>query len=186
MKRFFRPKLGDLQKKKIFTQIQAVFLTNFRCGPEIKNCTFLVQITASPSQLLIANPIGGLFSFLEQKSASNALKTWYFAYFSGQWGLDPPLLWLPVRAKSPKQGNNYMLFTKLLWPGDSEGIYRSSSWAATCLPNTVEASHSRGVFRGGHWAMPLFGVPVMHNYLRIVRKIESCSPILWNLGRKTG
>ena len=29
---------------------------------------------------------GGLFSFLEQKSASKLLKTRYFAYFSGQWG----------------------------------------------------------------------------------------------------
>ena len=28
----------------------------------------------------------GLFSFLEQKSASKALKTCYFAYFLGQWG----------------------------------------------------------------------------------------------------
>ena len=35
---------------------------------------------------------GGLFSFLEQKSASKALETCYFAYFSGQWGrLEPPL-----------------------------------------------------------------------------------------------
>ena len=29
---------------------------------------------------------GGLFSFLEQKSASKALKTCDFPYFSGQWG----------------------------------------------------------------------------------------------------
>ena len=27
-----------------------------------------------------------MFSFLEQRSASKALKTWYFAYFLGQWG----------------------------------------------------------------------------------------------------
>ena len=32
---------------------------------------------------------------------------------------------------------------------------------------------------GNHCAMsPLFGVPVMHKYLRIVRKIESCHPPL--------
>ena len=30
-----------------------------------------------------------------------------------------------------------------------------------------------------------FGVPVMHKYLRIVRKIEPWTP-LWNLGRKSG
>ena len=29
---------------------------------------------------------------------------------------------------------NYILFTKLPWPGDSEGIFRSSSQAATCPP----------------------------------------------------
>ena len=48
------------------------------------NSTFLFQITASPSQLLFPNPLGGLFSFSEQKSASKALKTCYFAYSSGQ------------------------------------------------------------------------------------------------------
>ena len=41
------------------------------------------------------------------------------------------------------------------------------------------------VFRGGIVPCPLFGVPVMHKYLRIVRKIESCPPPLWNLGRKS-
>ena len=29
---------------------------------------------------------------------------------------------------------NYILFTKLPWPGDSEGNFRSSSQAATCPP----------------------------------------------------
>ena len=29
---------------------------------------------------------------------------------------------------------NYILFTKLPWPGDSEGTFRSSSQAATCPP----------------------------------------------------
>ena len=32
---------------------------------------------------------------------------------------------------------------------------------------------------------PPFGVRVMHKYLRIVRKIESCPPF-WNLGKKSG
>ena len=29
---------------------------------------------------------------------------------------------------------NYILFTKLPWPGDGEGTFRSSSQAATCPP----------------------------------------------------
>ena len=29
---------------------------------------------------------------------------------------------------------NYILFTKLPWPGDSEGTFRSSSQAAACPP----------------------------------------------------
>ena len=36
---------------------------------------------------------------------------------------------------------NHILFTKLPWPGDSEGTFWSSSQAATCLPHTAEASH---------------------------------------------
>ena len=41
-----------------------------------KLTTFMVQITASPSQILLPNPVGmGLFSFLDQKSASKALKS---------------------------------------------------------------------------------------------------------------
>ena len=35
-------------------------------------------------------PLGELFLFLGQKSTSKALKTCDFAYFSGQWGLEPP------------------------------------------------------------------------------------------------
>ena len=38
---------------------------------------------------------------------------------------------------------NYILFTKLPWPGDSKGTFRSSSQAATCpvptcQPHTAE------------------------------------------------
>ena len=40
----------------------------------------------------------------------------------------------PSRVSAP-------LFTKLLWPGDSEGTFRSSSQAATCLPHTANASN---------------------------------------------
>ena len=32
---------------------------------------------------------------------------------------------------------NYILFTKLPWPGDNEGTFRFSSQAATCLPHTA-------------------------------------------------
>ena len=44
-----------------------------------------------------------------------------------------------------------------------------------------------GVFREGEIVPcpPPFGLPVMHKYLRKVRKIVSCPPI-WNLGRKCG
>ena len=42
-------------------------------------------------KLLLPNLVGGLFSFLEQKSAIKALKTCYFAYFSGQW----PMAYIP-------------------------------------------------------------------------------------------
>ena len=87
-KRFFRPKTGDLQKKKtVFTEIETDF------SAEIRNSNgFSGWITATPWQLLHPNSFGrGLFSFFEQKSASKALKTCDFAYFSGQWGgLEPP------------------------------------------------------------------------------------------------
>ena len=36
---------------------------------------------------------------------------------------------------------NYVLFTKFSWPGDSEGTFRSSSQAATCLLHTAKVSH---------------------------------------------
>ena len=95
LKQFFRPKLGDLQKKrkkrkkKVFTQMQSVFLTNF-FSPEKKKHFFGPNhskfFTTSDRQ----SHWGGLFSFLEQKSASKALKTWYFVYFSGQWGARAP------------------------------------------------------------------------------------------------
>ena len=54
------------------------------------NPRFEVQITAILHNFCSPIPLGGLFSFLEQKSASKALKTWYFAYFSSQWGARAP------------------------------------------------------------------------------------------------
>ena len=40
-----------------------------------------------------------------------------------------------------KCNSNYILFTKLPWPGDGEGTFQSSIQAAPCLPYTVKASH---------------------------------------------
>ena len=36
---------------------------------------------------------------------------------------------------------NYISFTMLSWLGNTEGTFRSSSQATTCLPHTMEASH---------------------------------------------
>ena len=47
--------------------------------------------------------------------------------------LTPPL---PMNAKVKRSSRNcnYISFTKLSWPGDSEGTFRSSSQVATCPP----------------------------------------------------
>ena len=51
----------------------------------------MVQITASPSQLLIASSIErGLFSFLEQKSASKSLKRAILHTFQASGGARDP------------------------------------------------------------------------------------------------
>ena len=39
-----------------------------------------------------------------------------------------------AKVKTSSRNCNYILFTKLSWPGDSEGTFRSSSQAATCPP----------------------------------------------------
>ena len=87
-KRFFSPKLGDLQlkKKKVFTEIETDF------SAKIGNSNaFSGRVTTSTSQL--RHPIsfgGGLFSFFHQKSVQKkAPKTCDFAYFIGQWGAPP-------------------------------------------------------------------------------------------------
>ena len=76
---FFWPKSGDFQKKKALHRLWVSSRTKklHYSGPN--NGKFFT--TSAPKSLW-----GGLFSFLEQKSASKALKTCYFAYFSGQWG----------------------------------------------------------------------------------------------------
>ena len=78
-KGFFRPKLGDLQKKKkkkkVFAKIQGDFSPNFASSKE--------------GALFVWG--GGLFSIFHTKSASEAQKTCVFAYFTSQWGgLEPP------------------------------------------------------------------------------------------------
>ena len=46
------------------------------------------------------------------------------------------------RRKIRFKGNcNYILLSKLPWPRESKGTVRSSSQAATCLPDTVDASY---------------------------------------------
>ena len=85
--RFFSPKPGDLQKKKVFTKNETSLN---RPKSEIQT------VFHANSQQLLHNfgtqiPLGGLFSFFQQKSASKAPKTCDFAYFTGHWGgLVPP------------------------------------------------------------------------------------------------
>ena len=79
------------KKKFFFTQIQSVFLTNFRRDPK-NNSSFVVQIRASPSQLLIANPIGGdYFQFWSKNRPQKHLKTWFLHTFHANGkGSSPP------------------------------------------------------------------------------------------------
>ena len=71
---FFRPKTGGLQKKKRASPKLSLI---FRPNSEIQ--TFQ----------------GGLFSIFHKKSASKALKTCDFEYFTSQWGeLESPPPWL--------------------------------------------------------------------------------------------
>ena len=80
-KRFFRPKLGDLQKKKkkkkrSSPKFRAIFLP-------------ISQVQTFEGGLFWYE--GGLFSIFHGKSASKAQKTCDFAYFTSQWGrLEPP------------------------------------------------------------------------------------------------
>ena len=93
-KGFFRPKLGDLQKKKKkekgFRQNSGRFFSQFRKFKRLRGGSFRMG--------------GGLFSIFHRKSASKAQKSCDFAYFTSQWGgtrapPPPPWLrycWLPV------------------------------------------------------------------------------------------
>ena len=68
-------------QKKVFTEIQSVFLSKIKRSQKKRSSRVL---TPTSHDLLLLSPqlrLGGLFSFLEQKSASELLKTCYFAYF---------------------------------------------------------------------------------------------------------
>ena len=66
-KGFFRPKSGVLQKKKVFIEIETDFSAKFGNSNVSGGAVFLW---------------GGLFSIFHNKSASKALKTCDFAYFT--------------------------------------------------------------------------------------------------------
>ena len=78
-KGFFRPKLGDFQKKK-----------KKRSSPKFRAIFHPIsQVQTFEGGLFSYG--GGLFSIFHRKSASKAQKTCFFAYFTSQWGgLEPP------------------------------------------------------------------------------------------------
>ena len=86
-KRFFGPKTGDLRKKN-------------RSSPKLRTIfrpkSVIQTVVQAESRHLLHNfgthiPLGGLFSFFQQKSASKAPKTYDFAFFISQWEeLEPP------------------------------------------------------------------------------------------------
>ena len=102
-------------KKKVFPEIQRVFRAEIRnskgfsgrnqWSPKNRSPPTLGELLNQKTPLFWSKQrqvldnfgsqisLGGLFSFLEQKSASKALETCYFAYFPGQLGrLEPPAL----------------------------------------------------------------------------------------------
>ena len=85
LRRFFcQNQMISRKKKKVFTQIQSVFLTNLRWGPGKK--TPLSGPNNSKSFTTSARQsywFGG-------KIGLKSTKKWYFAYFSGQWGARAP------------------------------------------------------------------------------------------------
>ena len=117
-KAFFRPTLGDLQKKKkkVFAKIQSDFSADLRNSKVFSAQNQVIykkkKKRSSPKLRLIFCPIsqiqtfegdcfqmgGGLFSIFHIKSASKAQKTCDFAYFTSQWGGSspppPPRPWL--------------------------------------------------------------------------------------------
>ena len=77
-------------------KIQSLILTNFGCAPQTKNSTFLVQKTASPSQLLLPNPVGegAVFIFganIGLKNTKNVLFCTLFRSMGEGEAVFPPL-----------------------------------------------------------------------------------------------
>ena len=96
-KGFFRPKTGGLQKKKkkkkkVFAEIESDFSAKFGNSNVSGEAVFLW---------------GGLFSIFHKKSASKALKTCDFEYFTSQWGgsSPPPPPWLRYWVHHKLTGN---------------------------------------------------------------------------------
>ena len=78
-KQFFSQKTGDLQKKRSSPKLRRFFSAKIGMSNG-----FSGRITATTSQLRHPNSFGeGLFSFFQQKSASEAPKKCGFAYFTG-------------------------------------------------------------------------------------------------------
>ena len=79
------------KQKKGLRQISNGFSGQIQVISEIKKKGFLHNFLPISPSLTPISFGGGLFSFLDQKSASKLLKSRYFAYFSGQWrGLEAP------------------------------------------------------------------------------------------------
>ena len=113
-KRFFRPKSGDLQKKKkkmVFAKIQRDFSAEIQNSNVFSAQNQVISKKKKKKKGLRQNSGqfffqlrmfkrlrgalfewgGGLFSISHRKSASKAQKTCEFAYFTSQWwGLEPP------------------------------------------------------------------------------------------------
>ena len=111
-KRFFRPKLGDLQKKRSSPKFRVIFRpkskiqTFFRPklgdlqkkkkkkkkkkGLRQNSGRFFSQFRKFKRLRGGSFRMGGLFSIFHRKSASKAQKTCDFAYFTSQWGSSSP------------------------------------------------------------------------------------------------
>ena len=83
--------------KRSWPRFWSVFLSKFRWSPKKKVFNQAeAQFFWSKSHWVLdrfSSPMpmkGGLFSFLVQKLTSKGLKTGYFAYSSGQWGVIAP------------------------------------------------------------------------------------------------
>ena len=105
---FFRPKTGGLQKKKVFAEIESDFsveIRNSKVFSAQKQVVSKKKKRSSPKLSLIFRPSteiqtfqgglfsyggGGYFQFFTKKSASKALKSCDFEYFTSQWGGSSP------------------------------------------------------------------------------------------------